>query len=92
MDISTGKLASIGPLPPGTPQLLDYVNGLINLMTIDELEKRTVIQFFHTTFPPITDQTDGDIIRRIWNFIDYTFDNMKVDIRTGEMESPAHTE
>ncbi|KAG2222345.1 hypothetical protein INT45_009818 [Circinella minor] len=102
------------PLPPATPQLLDYVNGFINLTTIDELEKRvrkrmfdfdkefildwaqyslqTVIRLFHSNFFPITDQTEGDMIRRIWNFIDYAFDNMKVDIRTGEMESAASAE
>ncbi|KAI9264252.1 hypothetical protein BDA99DRAFT_604670 [Phascolomyces articulosus] len=43
---------------------------------------QTVIRLFYSTFFPITDQTEGDMIRRIWNFIDYALDNMKVDIRT----------
>ncbi|KAI7851151.1 hypothetical protein BDC45DRAFT_445922 [Circinella umbellata] len=102
------------PLPRAVPQLLDYVNGYINLMTINKLEKRvrkrmfdfdeefildwaqysfqTVISIFHSNFFPITNQTEGDIIRRIWSFIDYAFDNMKVDVRTGEMESAASAE
>ena len=42
---------------------------------------QTVIHLFHSNFFPITNQTEEDIIRRIWSLIDYAFDNMKMDVR-----------
>ncbi|KAI9311615.1 hypothetical protein BX666DRAFT_1867420, partial [Dichotomocladium elegans] len=38
---------------------------------------------------PLNDHTESDVLKRMWIFIDKAFDNVDVDVRSGEMESRA---
>ncbi|KAI8394113.1 uncharacterized protein BYT42DRAFT_591550 [Radiomyces spectabilis] len=49
----------------------------------------SALRLFQGNYFPLTDQTEADMMRRIWSFIDTAFDNVKVDIRCGEKESVA---
>ncbi|KAI7848516.1 hypothetical protein BDC45DRAFT_523056 [Circinella umbellata] len=53
---------------------------------------QNAIRLFHANFFPLTDQTEADIIQRVWSFVDTIFDNTNVDVRTGEMGSTASSE
>ncbi|KAI9268137.1 hypothetical protein BDA99DRAFT_558312 [Phascolomyces articulosus] len=50
------------------------------------------IRLFHAKYFPLTDQTESDIIRCVWGFIDTVFDNVDIVVRTGEMENVASSE
>ncbi|KAI8139963.1 hypothetical protein BJV82DRAFT_650993 [Fennellomyces sp. T-0311] len=50
---------------------------------------QSALRLFQGNFFPLTDQTEADIIRRIWLFVDTAFDNSEISVRTGEMESLA---
>ena len=43
---------------------------------------QSALRLFQGNFFPITDQTEADIIRRVWLFVDTAFDNTKVAVRT----------
>ncbi|KAG1544443.1 hypothetical protein G6F49_011081 [Rhizopus delemar] len=47
----------------------------------------SALRLFQGNYFPLTDQTEADMIRRIWSFIDTAFDNVNLDIRCGEKES-----
>ncbi|KAG0162195.1 hypothetical protein DFQ30_002753 [Apophysomyces sp. BC1015] len=47
---------------------------------------RLALRLFQGNYFPLTDQTEVDLIRRIWSFINTAFDTVKMDIRTGQME------
>ncbi|KAG0171345.1 hypothetical protein DFQ29_008888 [Apophysomyces sp. BC1021] len=50
---------------------------------------QTAIRPFRANYFPLTNQTEADIIRCVWSFIDTAFDNVKLDTRTEKMESVA---
>ncbi|KAI7856326.1 hypothetical protein BDC45DRAFT_503668 [Circinella umbellata] len=47
----------------------------------------TALKLYPTNYFPLTDQTESDILKRIWIFIEKAFDNLPVVVRSGEMES-----
>ncbi|KAI9262111.1 hypothetical protein BY458DRAFT_515462, partial [Sporodiniella umbellata] len=49
----------------------------------------SALRLFQGNYFPLTDQTEADMIRRVWSFIDTAFDNVDLDIRCGEKESAA---
>ncbi|KAI7858040.1 hypothetical protein BDC45DRAFT_434755, partial [Circinella umbellata] len=54
---------------------------------------QNVLRLFHAEYFPLTTQTEPDIIRRVYTFIDTIFDdNHSLDVRTGEMESSASSD
>ncbi|KAG1468313.1 hypothetical protein G6F56_003902 [Rhizopus delemar] len=50
---------------------------------------QSALRLFKSHYIPLTDQSEADIIRRIWYFVDTAFDNVRIDVRTGEKESRA---
>ncbi|KAI7858037.1 hypothetical protein BDC45DRAFT_544033 [Circinella umbellata] len=54
---------------------------------------QNVLRLFHAKYFPLTTQTEADIIRRVYTFIDTIFDDKhNLDVRTGEMESSASSD
>ncbi|OBZ80984.1 hypothetical protein A0J61_10968, partial [Choanephora cucurbitarum] len=45
------------------------------------------IHLFQCNYLPLSAQTEGDILRRIWFFVDTAFDYSKIDCRGGEKSS-----
>ncbi|KAG1049129.1 hypothetical protein G6F43_008526 [Rhizopus delemar] len=50
---------------------------------------QSTLRLFKSHYILLTDQSEADIIRRIWYFVDTAFDNVNIDVRTGEKESRA---
>ncbi|KAI9249436.1 hypothetical protein BDA99DRAFT_542137 [Phascolomyces articulosus] len=48
---------------------------------------QNAIRLFHANYFPLTNQTEADITRRLWNFIDTVFDNEKEDVKTVERQN-----
>ncbi|CEP08874.1 hypothetical protein, partial, partial [Parasitella parasitica] len=42
---------------------------------------QSALRLFKSHYIPLTDQSEADIIRRIWYFIDTAFDNVSIDVR-----------
>ncbi|KAI9317093.1 hypothetical protein BX666DRAFT_2019122 [Dichotomocladium elegans] len=49
----------------------------------------SALRLYKSKYLPLTTHTEVDVIRRIWFFVDTAFDNLDIDVRTGEMESVA---
>ncbi|KAG0162563.1 hypothetical protein DFQ28_001081 [Apophysomyces sp. BC1034] len=49
----------------------------------------TALRLFKAKYIPLSDQTEADIIRRVWYFVDTAYDDLPIDVRSGEMESTA---
>ncbi|CEP16334.1 hypothetical protein [Parasitella parasitica] len=52
--------------------------------------KRTLLEYlnlFECNYLPLTDQSEGDFLRRVWFFLDTVFDNSKISCRGGEKSS-----
>ncbi|KAG1145190.1 hypothetical protein G6F37_012183 [Rhizopus arrhizus] len=52
--------------------------------------KRTLLEYlnlFKCNYLPLTDQSEGDVLRRVWFFLDTVFDNSKISCRGGEKSS-----
>ncbi|CAO3687004.1 unnamed protein product [Rhizopus stolonifer] len=47
------------------------------------------LRLFKYNYMPLTDQTEGDMLRRVWLFIDTLFDDSKIRCRGGEKSSKA---
>jgi hypothetical protein len=46
--------------------------------------KRTLLEYlnlFKCNYLPLTDQSEGDVLRRVWFFLDTVFDNSKISCR-----------
>ncbi|ORX51979.1 hypothetical protein DM01DRAFT_1375189 [Hesseltinella vesiculosa] len=52
----------------------------------------SALRLFQGNYFPLTDQTEADMIRRVWSFIDSAFDNVNLDVRCGEKESIASSQ
>ncbi|ORE16683.1 hypothetical protein BCV71DRAFT_244460 [Rhizopus microsporus] len=50
---------------------------------------QSALRLFKSHYIPLTDQSEADIIRRIWYFVDTAFDDVSIDVRTREKESRA---
>ncbi|KAI8137318.1 hypothetical protein BJV82DRAFT_635858 [Fennellomyces sp. T-0311] len=46
----------------------------------------TALRLYPAEFIPLTNQTEWDVLKKIWVFIDKAFDDVPVDVRSGEME------
>ncbi|KAI8645494.1 hypothetical protein BD408DRAFT_458781 [Parasitella parasitica] len=49
--------------------------------------KRTLLEYlnlFKCNYLPLMDQSEGDVLRRVWFFLDTVFDNSKISCRGGE--------
>ncbi|KAG0934848.1 hypothetical protein G6F57_013189 [Rhizopus arrhizus] len=52
--------------------------------------KRTLLEYlnlFKCNYLPLTDQSEGDVLRRVWIFLDTVFDDSKINCRGGEKSS-----
>ncbi|KAI8139962.1 hypothetical protein BJV82DRAFT_672060 [Fennellomyces sp. T-0311] len=93
------KEHNVRPLPPCPSRLLEYLNECPISRTYNFESKcdldwaqysiQSALRLFQGNFFPITDQTEAEIIRRAWLFVDTAFDNSEISVRTGEMESLA---
>ncbi|CEI95224.1 hypothetical protein RMCBS344292_09416 [Rhizopus microsporus] len=50
---------------------------------------QSALRLFKSYYIPLTDQSEADIIRRIWYFVDTAFDDVSIDVRMREKESRA---
>lgn len=42
---------------------------------------QSALRLFKSHYIPLTDQSEADIIRRIWYFVDTAFDDVSIDVR-----------
>ncbi|KAI9499333.1 hypothetical protein BDB00DRAFT_783400 [Zychaea mexicana] len=46
-------------------------------------------ELYRWAYFPLTDHSEGDLLRRVWQFVDTCFDDQKIQVRGGEKTSAA---
>ncbi|KAI9470421.1 hypothetical protein BDB00DRAFT_777015, partial [Zychaea mexicana] len=89
LDTFVGKKTYHELMNHACSKFFDLENEAESEMDWAQSSIETALRLYPAQFFPLTDQTESDILKRVWIFIDKAFDNIPIDIRSGEMASNA---
>ncbi|KAI9499331.1 hypothetical protein BDB00DRAFT_783398 [Zychaea mexicana] len=80
---------------PALPKVSEKVKNHLDLFRTFDASKnpngkhRQATELYRWAYFPLTDHSEGDLLRRVWQFVDTCFDDQKIQVRGGEKTSAA---